>query len=320
MAALAWIEVLDHRGQVRARHRVDQAPALVGRGYGCDVLLDDPWISPIHLRLFRELDGTLSFEDAGSENGIFTADGGRVASVRVDPATVYRLGRTLIRVVPADAPVAPTLATHAAAPSDAGLGRPLVGPVLALIAAATVATSTHVGSAAATDRSEIVGSLLAVLVLLAGWAGVWAFIGRAVAHRARFLAHLAVASGGVLLFMIIAAVEEYAEFVFPGAEALTGMISGLGLASVTIVLFGHLMFASALPALRAFAISIVVTIGFASLALLASSGDQHSAMPEFSGLLKPLSTSIIPAQDTTAFFGDLTELKTSIDSLIADAP
>lgn len=320
MAALAWIEVLDRRGQVRTRHRVDQAPALIGRGYGCDVLLDDPWISPIHLRLFRELDGSLSFEDAGSENGVFTTDGTRVTSVHVDPAAVYRVGQTLIRIVPADAPVVPTLAAHAAAPSESGFGRPVVGPALALAAALLVAISEHIDSGAATDRSEIVSSVLAVLVVLAAWAGVWAFIGRAVAHRARFLAHLAVAGGGVVVFMAISAVEEYAEFVFPGADALTGIIGGLGLASVTLVLFGHLMYASALPALRAFAISIVVTIGFASLALLASSGDEHSSMPEFSGLLKPLSTSVIPTQDTTTFFGELTELKTSVDSLIADAP
>jgi hypothetical protein len=320
VAALAWIEVLDRRGQVRTRHRVDEAPALIGRGYGCDVLLDDPWISPIHLRLFRELDGSLSFEDAGSENGVFTADGDRVTARRVDPAAVFRVGQTLIRIVPADAPVAPTLATHAAAPTESGFGRPIVGPILALAAALLVAIGEHLESAAATDRSEIISSVIATLVVLAAWAGVWALIGRAVAHRARFLAHLAVASAGVVVFTMISAVEEYAEFVFPGADALTGVIGGLGLASVTLVLFGHLMFASALPALRAFGISIVVTIGLASLALLASSGDEHSAMPEFSGLLKPLSTSIIPAQDTTAFFGDLTELKTSIDSLIAEAP
>jgi hypothetical protein len=320
VAALAWIEVLDRRGQVRTRHRVDEAPALIGRGYGCDVLLDDPWISPIHLRLFRELDGSLSFEDAGSENGVFDTDGARVTLVRVDPAAVFRVGQTLIRIVPADAPVAPTLATHAAPPTESGFGRPIVGPVLALAAALLVAIGEHVESAAATDRSEIISSVIATLVVLAAWAGVWALIGRAVAHRARFLAHLAVASAGVVVFTMISAVEEYAEFVFPGADALTGVISGLGLASVTVVLFGHLMFASALPALRAFGISIVVTIGFASLALLATSEDDHSSMPQFSGLLKPLSTSIIPAQDTTAFFGDLTELKTSVDSLIADAP
>jgi pSer/pThr/pTyr-binding forkhead associated (FHA) protein len=70
MGALAWVEVLDAHGHVRARHRIDAVPAIIGRGYGCDVLLDDPWVSPVHARLYRDLDGSFVLEDAGSENGL----------------------------------------------------------------------------------------------------------------------------------------------------------------------------------------------------------------------------------------------------------
>ncbi|HET7041188.1 MAG TPA: FHA domain-containing protein [Gemmatimonadales bacterium] len=88
MGALAWVEVLDHRGQVRTRHRIDAAPAIIGRGYGSDVLLDDPWLSPVHLRLFRELDGSLAVEDARSENGTWSPRGERVTALPIGPGVV----------------------------------------------------------------------------------------------------------------------------------------------------------------------------------------------------------------------------------------
>jgi pSer/pThr/pTyr-binding forkhead associated (FHA) protein len=121
MGALAWVELLDRRGHVRARHRIDSLPALIGRSYGCDVLVDDPWVSPIHVRIYRDLDGSFKVEDAGSENGLWLPDEERrVTLLPLGRGVTLRAGHTLFRLVPADLTVPPALAMHVAAPAGGG--------------------------------------------------------------------------------------------------------------------------------------------------------------------------------------------------------
>ena len=163
----------------------------------------------------------------------------------------------------------------------------------------------------------MVADALSMMTLLAVWAGVWALVTRAIWHRARFLAHYAVVA---LTFLVLEAVWqgiEFLAFIAPGAPAAQGAFVLLGLVAVTAMLAGHLSLATALERRRILAISSAVGLGFTGLTMLIAQQekDHDGAMPEFSSELKPLDARLIPTQDTTAFFGGLPELKTSVDSL-----
>ena len=322
MGALAWVELLDRRGHVRARHRVDAMPATIGRGYGCDVLLDDPWASPIHARVYRDLDGSFKVEDAGSENGLWT--GGpdqRVTLAPVGRGITLRAGRTLFRIVPADAQVAPTLSMHAAAPADAGWDRWWVGVGSAAAAGLAYATTKLIGDPEMHQMATMVADTLSMMTLLAVWAGVWALVTRAIWHRARFLAHYAVVALTLLAIEAVWQGVEFAAFIAPGAPAFQATLILFLLLVVTAMLVGHLSLATALERRRIIAISSAIVLGFAGLAgLIAQQDTGHdAAMPEFSAELKPLDARLIPTQDTTAFFAGLPELKTSVDSLALES-
>lgn len=318
MAALAWVEVLDRRGHVRARHRVDASPALIGRGYGCDVLIDDPWVSPIHARIFRELDGSLSVEDAGSENGLFTLDGTPLTSHRVGQGVTLRAGHALLRIVPADAPIAATLGAGVAAPEAGGWERPWLGPALGVLASLWYAVDRLLSDADVHRGSALVGDAFTVVLALACWAGVWALITRAASQRARFTAHLAIASLAVIAGIVIMALSEYAAFLAPGTPAVEGIVGSLLIVTGAVLLFGHLMIATSLPVARALAISVAVIFGLTALGAIAASDDDHGRlMPQFAAELKPLRAGVIPAQDTTEFYGGIVELKREVDSLAA---
>lgn len=322
MGALAWVETLDRRGHVRARARIDALPALIGRGYGCDVLLDDPWASPIHVRVYRDLDGSLKVEDAGSENGLWSAvTGARVTLLAVGQGVALRAGRTDFRIVPADATVPAALPMHAAAPADGGWDRWQVGLGAAAACGAFYALFERLGDPATHPLGEMVTDALAMLIVLALWAGIWALVTRAVWQRARFTAHLAVAALGVLAFELLWQGIEFATFLFPGSEALAGFLAVVGLAGAATMLTGHLALATALGRRRAFLVSSAIVLGFTGLGALVASQDEdvHEAMPQFSSELKPLRAGLIPTEDTTAFFAGLAELRTSVDSL-ASAP
>ena len=47
-----FLEVLDRAGHVVQRIPVENQPVLIGRAYENDVILDDPYLSPVHLRVY----------------------------------------------------------------------------------------------------------------------------------------------------------------------------------------------------------------------------------------------------------------------------
>lgn len=322
MGALAWVELLDQRGQVRARHRIDTAPAIIGRGYGCDVLLDDPWISPIHLRLYRELDGSLAIEDAGSENGSFATDGSRLTATPLAKGVTLRAGRTQLRVVPGDAPVAPTLAAHAEAPVASRWERGSVGVGLALAAGAAFGWLQLVGDSDVHRAASVLGDALVIVLGLALWAGLWALITRAVTHRGRYLAHLAIGSAATITILAIVYAVGYAEFLAPASPGFGQVVWTLTLVAAAVMLYGHLSLASTLPRRRVLAISVTAIFGLATLLTIVAAGtasDDASDAPRFSSALKPLATPFIPTQDTTRYFAGLDSLRITIDSLASDS-
>jgi hypothetical protein len=316
MGAIAWVEVLDAHGHVRARQRIDAVPAIIGRGYGCDVLLDDPWVSPVHARLYRDLDGSLVLEDAGSENGLWAP--GEAAPIRtrsVAGGVTLRAGLT-----PADARVAPTLAIDAAAPVTGPYQRVWLGPVLAAVGGTVYGLGQLLEDPNKHLATEVVGDALSMMVLLALWAGAWALVTRAVSQRARFLGHLTVASGVGLVMLLVADVASYGAFLAPGTLTTSGISALPAVVAMIALLFGHLSLASSLSRARVAAISLTVVGGLIGIgALAASSDDDHEVVsrPDFVSELKPLSAGIIPAEDTSAFFGGIARLRETVDSLAA---
>ena len=116
--------------------------------------------------------------------------------------------------------------------------------------------------------------------------------------------------------MGVVSAVEYAAVIAPGIPACVATIVLLIFIVSAAMLYGHLTIATALPKIRIAAISTAVIFGLAGIAALVVSADEeHAAMPQFSAELKPLNVAIILAQDTTAFFAGIQELKTSVDSL-----
>jgi FHA domain-containing protein len=322
MGALAWVEVLDRRGHVHSRHRIDTMPALIGRSYGCDVLIDDPWISPIHVRVYRDLDGSFKVEDAGSENGLWSPGRpGRVTLLPLGTGLTLRAGRTTFRIVPADAMVPPALATHASAPAEGGWEQGWVAAAAGAVAGGVYGFTRLLGDADVHRPAQLLGDALMMALVLAIWAGAWALATRAIWHRARFLAHFIVVAVAVVAMMAVVAGVEYAAFIAPGVPGFEGAIILLSFVVATGLVYGHLTIATALSKARVAAISTAIIFGLAALAALMADGEgpkMGGSMPQFSAELKPLRTGIIPVQDTTDFFAGLKELKTSVDSLARD--
>jgi len=99
MEELIYLEVLDRAGRVRERHRLTQFPVIIGRDYSCDILLDDEYVSPRHLRIEQDAGGLLVAADLESSNGSFVgASTLPVERVNLGAETLLRVGRSHLRL------------------------------------------------------------------------------------------------------------------------------------------------------------------------------------------------------------------------------
>lgn len=320
MEPVAFVEVLDRRGQVRARQAIGELPATIGRDYRCAVILDDRWVSPVHARISRDEQGRLVVEDNASENGLFRAGGGgKVASLEVGSGVTVRIGRTFIRVADPAAPLAPTLRYGARLPGIEGwLEAPRVTLVATLLAAGLGAGSAWAARTDAGTASTVASTVVVAMGLMAVWAGIWAFFGRGSAPGGRFLGHLTVVAACAVAIQLLIAAEEYARFFWPAAEGVTVTGAFVAAALVATLFAGHLFLNTRLRRARLLVASVLLTGATVGLVAL-STGDSGSDDAGFSATLKPVRASLVPAGDAGHFFDELPQLKAAVDSLASDS-
>lgn len=214
------VELLDRAGAVVARHRSESLPVRLGRAYDNDVIVDDPFVAPCHVRIERRDDGVLVARDAGTQNGIHAARRRRrwkwghsdeqSREIALSPDTVVRAGHSSFRVRTSDQAVAPErLDTTAHAweglrPSTVAL---VMVVLLALLNAWTLDTSTQ--------ETFIYESNLAIVTgMMVGWAGAWALLNRLFAGRARFGRHFLIGALGLAAAMLMAQLGELVAYSF----------------------------------------------------------------------------------------------------------
>lgn len=76
------------------RERRLDGGGVVGRANGCDIHLDDPFVSRRHARLISSEIGT-AIEDLGSSNGIFVNGRRSPGTTPLHPGDVVQLGGTI---------------------------------------------------------------------------------------------------------------------------------------------------------------------------------------------------------------------------------
>jgi len=320
------IEVLDGRDGVRARARVESLPATIGRGYANDVILDDPYVCPTHVRISAMETGELVAEDTGSVNGVHVGRGQeqeRVARVVLRPGMELRVGRSIIRCVYPEQPVAATLvdarrhSPTARASLDSGLGR------VAIIAGALllIALSAYAGSAKRNGASDAVTTVVGAVVLLSAWCGAWALASRVVSQRFAFMRHVAFASLVAAAVAAYGTMNQWTIFLVP-SQLLSTVLGGAGtLAAFALLLYGHLGIASAMSraqrARTAFAITGVVIAIFVTYSMV--DDRTFTTKMSYESQLKPVPPALVPSISVQRFITDARTLRDEVDQMLSDS-
>lgn len=321
METVVFVEVLDRRGRVRERTRLDSFPATIGRAYTNSVIVDDSHVCPEHVRIAQGDDGALFAEDLGSVNGLYREEGrARLQRIEIGPDTRIRIGHTTLRFRGPAYAVPPALAEKAAWTGPMKLlQNGYVALALFLLSLGALMLNVFLSTAEEFTPAKVLGELLGLLLLFAVWAGIWSFVNRLVAHRFRFLSHLGLAGVMAVLFLLLKTASEYYAFLFPPGGPGDGRELALSGFVFFLLLFGHLSILSSMSFVKRLTASLLVAVGIFG----AVGFREHLESKEFSNRitfsyhLKPLDKKWLHPASTEAFFKELQPMKAEIEHAAA---
>ncbi len=313
MEALAFIEVVGRHGEVQARHAVYVWPALVGRGYDSQVILDDPHVAPRHVSIEPAEDGGFRVSDLQSLNGISLPPAAqRVAEAHVGPDDLVRLGRTQIRVRAPSYAVRPEAQLRVAAPYR----RPAAFVVAAAILLALTLWSAWIATTSRDEWAQILIPTVVTSVVVAVWISVWSLVGRIVGGRANFAAHGFVACALLAASAAAGTIFEYLSFGF--GERWLDHAGTAVLAMLTVyMLYRHLRLNSrATRAKLGFVACGIVAAGFGVFVGLQRAGEtRFEGVQRYDHALKSPAFLWIPGVTPEAFLAEGQKLRHKADAL-----
>jgi hypothetical protein len=198
-ADVIWVEVLSRQRDVIARHRCVGPEISIGRGYANDVVLDDPYVAPRHLRIVRSPAGAWVAEDLGSAGGLFAdRDTRRHAAIVLDGERPIRIGHTTLRIRDAGYPV-----QDERVPPRQGHHALFVAIAFAVAILGVETLSLWLSETAQPKISRYAMPILTLLLGVVGWTTVWAVVTRVFSHQARFERHLLIATSATLVISLL---------------------------------------------------------------------------------------------------------------------
>jgi len=204
-----------------------EQPLIVGRGWDCDIILQDPQVDAKHAEIWLGTDGSYRWVDLETLNGskIATLGNGEFGS-----GTSVRLGRSRLTVYSTSHSVAP-----AVEPSRwDGIRRLLEKPVwmtLSLAALLIAAVMVRLAESVEPLSAEIVVGVASFLAFALGlWVLFWGVLSKLWRDAMHFRAHLSIAAfGGVGGYLITQAGRfigwqiqnvDVSEFLIASGEAV----------------------------------------------------------------------------------------------------
>lgn len=309
MEEVVWIEVVSRSRDVLARHRCAGPEIRIGRSYDNDVVLDDPYVAPRHLRIRRSEAGTWVAEDLGSANGLFLEHGqDKFGWVEIDGTRLIRIGHTYLRLREAG---------HAVAPERAYQPTSRLWPVLAILGALLVTIeigASWLGETSEPRLSPYIVSVLTVALFVGVWTATWSVLTRIFSGQARFERNLLIALSGMVIYSLYREFTGFAAFAFSWRSLASYQYIGVWSLLAAVCLLHLREVSPARLKLKAGLVIAVLAIGIAVQLLdqseLRTGVDRQATVVR----LLPPEFRLAPAQTEETFFTDIEALKSQLDN------
>ncbi len=315
MDPVIWIEILSRQQDVVARHRFSGADIRIGRAYDNDVVVDDPYVAPHHLRLVRGDGGGLVAENMGSANGLFRdGDAARQERLAIDGDSVYRIGATRFRVRDA---------LYAVAPEKIARAPVRVWPQALALAAALLGLemlTLWLRETGEPTLSRYAVPALAMVAFVTAWTTMWAVLSRVFSGRARFERHLLVALGGLVVFSFYVQVMEYAAFAFSLPALPRYQFFGMWLMVAATCYFHLRAIGPGRLLLKGGGVAAICAVAIATQILMQREERTNVDQQNFVRRLEPPGLRLVAPTTETAFFASAARLKGGLDKARTEEP
>lgn len=315
---LGLIEAHDRHGALLARAPITHWPVTVGRALDCDLVLDDPFVAPRHLRIDRTVDEhrTVQVEVLETRNGARLQRKRHAQGERFDwpGSTPIDLGHTHITLRLADAPIADEQALPEFPWRTVGTTAALV----VLVGAAAMASSWLESRDSSQYLKSLPSVLLMLLLVVSAWSGLWAVANKMFAGRLQFWRHVRIACTVYLASEGLRLVANLAAFSF-SLEALSQFASVLGVLVLAWALYAHL--ATVLPRRRAglaWTVAAVVMLGVPAWLGAQWLNRMRLTNEMYMSSLFPPSLRVAPAAPVDQLLQDTEALRAKLDRRLKD--
>jgi hypothetical protein len=313
MDEVIWVEVLSRHRDVVARYRCAGPVVTIGRAYDNDVVVDDPYVAPRHIRIVRDPAGRLVAEHLGSTNGLYAGHGReRQERIVLDGIHPIRIGHTLLQVRDAYYKVAPERVAHAP-----GRSWPvLVALGVAIIGLEVLSSWQH--DTGEFKFSRYLGPLEFLAVVLGAWVTAWAILTRIFSGHAHFERTLLIALSGLLAFSLYNEISGDLAFAlsWPLPQRYQYVIMW---ATLAVACFFHLReIGRAHPWIKGGVVAAAMLLAIA-VQTLGQSELRAGADPNVvATTLLPPSFRLRPLQSEDSFFAEVEQLKSKLDKARGD--
>ncbi len=311
-----WLEVMGKPGEVLSRQKF-QGQATLGRGYRCDLVLDDPHVAAEHLRLEEDDAGHLWAVDLGSSNGSIAdvAPDQREPITRLLIAEEARLilGNTHVRVRTA-AFVVPTEVPVRAAPPASAFRSDFSTAVLMLVVLMALSTGeTWLGQVGEQKFSAYLLPLLITPLVGLVWAGSWTMVTRILNPAGRFSRHCFIVFSCLIAFFLLDKAARFLEY----SLSLTGVgkfESLLNWAVLAVLCFLHLrLVVPRHPRLMGGIVAALAVIGIVAQGTVNADQEKQSTLASGPIPLMPPFMQMRSPHTAADFFAQAEQLKKGLD-------
>lgn len=261
MPTLGLIEAFDRHGALLARAPVTRWPITVGRGLDCDLVLDDPFVAPVHLRIDRAVDAArlvhVQVLETHNGAGLQRKHFGKGEGFGWPDGTPLDIGRTRLSLRLADT----AIAAEQALPRFPWRTVATTALLVALVVAAVLGSSWLEANDTSKYLKSLPGMLLSLMLALGIWSGLWAVTNKVFDGRLQFWRHARIASTIYLAVEALQLATSLIAFTFSW-EALSRFAYVLMVLLLAGGLYAHL--AAVLPRRRvglAWTVGAMVVLG-----------------------------------------------------------
>lgn len=318
MPTLGLIEAFDRHGALLARAPITRWPVTVGRGLDCDLVLDDPFVAPTHLRIDRQEDAprAVQVEVLHTRNGVRLLRRHYAQGERFDwPGdTPIDLGHTHVALRLADAPIA----DEQALPRFPWSTVATTAALMVLVLAAALGSAWLEARDASQYLKAVPGMLLGLLASLGVWSGAWAVASKVFGGQLRFWRHVRIACTAALAVDAVHLVANFVAFTF-SLESFSRFASVLVALMLAGALYAHL--STVLPRRRvglAWALAALVAVGLPSWLGAQWLNNMRLSNKLYMSSLFPPGLRVAPAVPVDEFLKDTGSLRGKLDRRLRD--